>query len=147
MKRILSLALCCVLALCALSGCGEIAGNVADAAMEELENQVKSTLEENKLEVVEIKTAYGCLTGDGEHQFFLAALVRSQGEAVPQAAADALAKVFTDAGLAKQTESRIESQYLVEKTLEFDHSDFSGGDYYLIFAYQGDLTAGMPSLT
>ena len=60
--RIMALVLTFVLVF-SLCGCGEvvsdIAGNVADAAAKELEAQIKKTVEEYKVEVVEIKSAIG----------------------------------------------------------------------------------------
>lgn len=149
--KFLSLLLAVALLTMCLSGCGEtvgkIAGNVADAAMKELETQVKKTLEENKLEVVEIKTVFGVLNDEGsEHQFFCAALVKSEAQSIPQATADTLSKLFTDAGLLTQTTSKVDSPYLVHKDITFKHSDFSDGTYYVIFAYQSDLTANMPTI-
>lgn len=150
MRKILSLVLAAVtlLSLCGCGGTvGEIAGNVADAAMKELENQVKKVLEENKLEVVELRTAFGTLNSDGgEYQFFCAALVKSNAESIPQATADTLAKIFTDAGLMVQTGSSVESPYLVHKDITFRHTDFSDGTYYVLYAYQADLTANMPTI-
>lgn len=144
----LLLALAMVMALCGCGGTvGEIAGSVADAAMEELENQVRKTLEENKLEVVEFKTAFGKLNDEGsEYQVFIAALVRSEAQAIPQSTADTLAKLFTDAGLLTQTASEVDSPYLVHKDITFKHSDFSGGNYYVIYAYHADLAAGLPTI-
>lgn len=150
-RKIFAAVLCLLLMMSMFAGCSEtaseIAGNVASAAMKELENQVKRVLEENKLEVVEVKTAFGALNGSGENQFFCAALVKSEATAIPQATADTLAKVFTDAGLIQQSGSQIESSYLQHKTISFKHSDFSGGSYYVIFAYHEDLTAKLPSLS
>ena len=88
--------------------------------MNELKNQVKQLLEENKLEVVEMKTAFGDLNDEGsKYQFYIAALVKSNGTAVPQATADAMNKLFTDAGLITQTTSVLESPYLVKKGMPF----------------------------
>lgn len=149
-KRILALALAALLVL-SLAGCGDtvgkIAGNVADAALNELKNQIKLTLEENKLTVVEMETAFGALNGEGEAQFFCAALVKSDATMIPQSTADSLAKIFTDAGLIAQTGSAIESPYLEHKALSFDHSDFSDGSYYVIFVYHDDISATMPTLS
>ncbi len=149
-KRIFAL-LTAALLMLSLAGCsetaGKIAGNVADAAMTELKNQIKLTLEENKLTVVEMETAFGALNGDGEAQFFCAALVKSDATMVPQSTADTLAKIFTDAGLIQQTGSQIESPYLVHKELGFDHSDFSDGSYYVIYVYHEDISVTMPTLS
>lgn len=147
--HILILALVMVLSL--FTGCsdtvGEIAGNVADAAMEELEKQVKSALEKNKVDVVEMKTVFGKLNDEGsKSQFFCAALVKSDSTNIPQAAADALGKLVTEAGLMSQTGSKVESDLLVHKQIEFKHSDFSSGNYYVIYAYHKDLSANMPTL-
>ena len=149
-RKFFAAVLCLLLIMSMFAGCsetaGEIAGNVANAAMKELENQIKKVLEENKLEVVELKTAFGALNGSGENQFFCAALVKSDATAIPQATADTLNKVFTDAGLIPQSGSTIESGYLQHKTISFKHSDFSDGTYYVIFAYHEDLAANLPSI-
>ena len=150
-KKLLSLFLTAVLvlSLCACSGTvGEIAGNVASAAMDELENQVKKVLEENKLEVVELKTAYGKLNDEGpEKQFFCAALVKANSEAVAKACADTLNKICTASGVLTQTGSTVESPYLVHKNITFQHSDFSDGTYYVVYLYQADLTIELPSVS
>ena len=61
-RRLLALFLAVLMTL-SLCGCGgtagQIAGSVMDAAMKELKNQVTQLLEKNKLEVVELKTAFG----------------------------------------------------------------------------------------
>lgn len=137
--------------LLTLCGCndtvGKIADSVVDAAAEELKEQVTKVLEENKLEVVELKTAFGKLNDDGgEYQLFLAALVKSDATAIPQATADTLSKLFTDAGLLTQTGSAVESEHLKHKGITFNHSDFEGGNYYVIYGYAADLTANMPSI-
>ena len=143
-RKMISLLLAAALLAGMLSGCGvisEIAGNVADAAMAELEKQIKDTFETYKVDVVEMKTAVGKLNGsDGKIQFFCAALVKSESASVPQSCADALSKVFTDAGLTPATGSRIESPYLQHKEISFKFTDFdSSADYYVIYAYMDDL--------
>ena len=128
-----------------LTGCsevaGEIAGNVADAAMKELENQVKLTFEKYKVEIVELKTAAGKLNGtSGDIQFFCAALVESDSEAIPQSVADALSKVFHDAGITVQTGSRVENSYLEHKEIRFKFDGFdSGKTYYTVWCYTDRL--------
>ena len=148
MKRILSVLLCLALVL-ALAGCGEtvsdIAGNLLDAAKKELENQVKATLEKYKVSVVEIKTAAGHLNGEEKaNQFFCAALVQSNSESVPQSCADALGKVFGEASVHPQSTSKLDSPYLVHKEITFDHTDFSAGNYYVIYVYSADISIQLP---
>jgi len=150
-RKICIFLLTLVLVLGTFTGCsetvGEIAGNVADAAMEELEKQVKSALEKNKVDVIEMKTVFGKLNDAGsEHQFFCAALIQSDATDLPQAAADAVGKLVTEAGLVEQTGSELESELLVHKDIVFKHSDFSEGNYYVIYAYHKDLSASMPTL-
>ena len=142
-----------VLALCValLSGCsvvGEIAGNVADAAMKELEAQIKSTVEEYKVDVVEVKSAVGKLNNESDSslQFFCGVLVRSNSESLPSSGADALNKLFEQAGIQPQTGSKIESDLLTNKEISFKHTDFSAGDYYLIWAYTSSLTQKLEAL-
>ena len=137
------------LLLCCLTGCGEavgeIAGNVAEVAKTELENQVKAAFEKYKVDIIELKTAVGKLNGEnGDIQFFCAALVQSDSEAVPRDVADSLSKLFHDAGLAVQTGSEIESNYLEHKELSFKFTGFDDGKtYYLVWCY----TDKLPSLS
>ena len=144
-RKICIFLLTLVVALGAFTGCsdtvGEIAGNVADAAMEELKEQIQATLEKHKLEVVEMKTAYGKLNDDGsENQFFCAALIKSKSADISKAAADVVGKLVTEAGVLSQSGSQVESDYLVHKDIAFEHSDFSSGDYLVIYAYHKDLS-------
>ena len=145
----LFLAVLMTLSLCA---CGETAGKIADsvmdAAMTELKNQVKSLLEQNKLEVVEIKTAFGKLNDEGgKYQFFIAALIKSNATAVPQSTADAMGKLFSQAGLNAQSESALSNAYLVHKEISFKQTDFSSGNYYVIWGYAADLSVELPDLS
>ena len=149
-RKISIFLLALVMALSMFSGCSEtvseIAGNVADAAKAELEKQVKATLEKNKLDVIEMKTVFGKLNEDGSQQFFCAALIRSNATDIPRAAVDAIGKLVTEAGLLEQTGSKVESDLLIHKEIVFKHSDFSEGNYYVIYAYHEDLTVNMPTL-
>ena len=152
MKRKLLALFLAVLMTLSLCGCGETAGKIADsvidAAVTELKNQVKTLLEQNKLEVAEIKTAFGKLNDDGsKYQFFIAALVQSNGTAVPQSTADTMAKLFTDAGLTAQTASALENAHLVHKGITFKQTDFSAGNYYVIWGYAADLSIDLPDLS
>ena len=134
-----------VLLLCALAGCGdvagEIAGNVAEAAKKELENQIKATFEKYKIEILDLKTAVGKLNGDSEDvQFFCAVLVQSDSDAIPQSAADTLSKLFHDAGTKIQTDAKIESTYLEHKSLDFKQEAFEDGKtYYTVWCYTDKL--------
>ncbi len=152
MKRKLLALFLAVFMTLSLCGCGETAGKIADsvidAAVTELKNQVKQLLEQNKLEVVEIKTAFGKLNDDGgKYQFFIAALVKSNATAVPQSTADTMAKLFTDAGLTVQTTSQLENTHLVHKDITFKQTDFSAGGYYVIWGYASDLSIELPDLS
>ena len=141
--RIIALVLVLAFALC---GCGDvvsdIAGNVADAAKQELEAQIKKTVEEYKVEVVEIKSAIGKLdnASESDQQFFCGVLVRSNSDALPQAAAVTLGKIFEEAGCHPWHKSEIDNDHLVNKKISFKHSDFSSGDYFLIWGYTPSLT-------
>ena len=140
-RKLITIVLICAVLAAISGGCseavGEIAGNVADAAMKELEASVKATFEKYKVDVIELKSAIGKLTGDsGDNQFFCAALVQSDSDALPQSCADALSKVFHDAGIAVQTGSNIESSYLEHKQISFKYSSFEEGKtYYLVYCY------------
>ena len=149
-RKVVSLVLAAFMLCRIFAGCnavGEIAGNVADAAMKELENQVKATLEKNKVNVVELKTAIGKLNDDGsEMQFFCAALVKSDTDTVVNGAAEAMGAVFEKSGVLVQTGSKVESEYLVHKDITFKHSDFSDGTYYVIYVYISDMSIKIPEL-
>ena len=149
MKYRLTALLIAVALVLVMTGCsdvvGEIAGNVADAAVKELEKQVKATLEEYKVEVVEIKSAVGKLNNasDSEIQFFCGVLVRSNSDAPPQSGANVLGKIFDQAGMQSQSTSKIESDLLVNKDVSFKHTDFSAGNYYLIWTYTASFTENL----
>ena len=145
----LFLAVLMTASLCACGGTAEqIADSVMDAAMTELKNQVKSLLEQNKLEVVEIKTAFGKINDEGgKFQFFIAALVKSNSTGVPQSTADTMARIFSDAGLTPQSESTLKNEHLAHKSITFKQTDFSAGNYYAIWGYAADLTIELPDLS
>lgn len=150
-RKIGILVLALVMAFSLFTGCSdtvsEIAGNVADAAIKELEKQVKSALEKNKVDVIEMKTVFGKLNDEGsESQFFCAALIQSDATDIPEAAADTIDKLVTEAGLVSQSGSKVKSDLLIHKDITFKHSDFSEGNYYVIYAYHEDLSANMPTL-
>ncbi len=143
-SMLLAAAMLCLMA-CGCSVVGDIAGNVADAAAAELENQLKGTLEKHKVEVVELKTAFGQLNGEDEKalQFFCAALIKCASVTAAENCAKALDVVFEKAGSMTQSGSRVESEYLVHKTVAYDHTDFSGGNYYTVYVYNSSLTGDL----
>ena len=148
MKRILVLLLSAVLVFGCFAGCaavGEIAGNVADAAAKELENQLKSTLEKHKVEVIEVKTAFGKLNGDDDKalQFFAAALIRCESDTAAENTATALDALFEQAGSMAQIESAVTHEALVHKTITYSHTDFSAGNYYTVYVYNSSLTGDL----
>ena len=143
-RKIVSFALVFALLMTVLSGCsvfGEIFGNVADAAMKELEKQVKEVMESYKVDVVEIKTAFGKLNGDDDKalQFFYAALIRSDSEESVEKCVDAIKPLFEDAGYKKQKSQKVKSDYLEHKSISFS-TEIEEGGYYLIYAYNSSLT-------
>ena len=138
-QKIIALALAvCLLAAC-LCGCSAFSGiaeSVADAAMAELKTQIENAIEENQVDVVELKSAFGTLNDDGGSlQFFCAILVRSDSADLAAAAAEHVVGGFDDFGVMAQTDSAIESEHLVHKSLSYDHTDFSDGNYYTVFLY------------
>ena len=148
MRKIIALFLAAVLLCGTVSGCavvGDIAGNVADAAAKELEIQLKATLQKYKVEVVEVKTAFGHLNGEDEKalQFFCAALIKTESETAAQTCATALDAVFEEAGSMVQAGSQFTHSALVYKTIQFDHADFSGGNYYTVYVYNSSLTGDL----
>ena len=151
-RKTLSLLLATALLLCCFTGCStvsDIAGSVANAAKQELERQIQATLEKHKLEVLELKTAAGKLNNDGgELQFYSAALIRANSLDIPDACVVALDALFEVAALEKQTQSKINSPYLVHKELTFDFSGFDdGSDYYILYVYISDISIKFPEVT
>ncbi len=140
-KNIICMLLALVLTFCCLTGCseavGEIAGNVAEVAQAELEAQVKAAFEKYKVDVIEFRPVIGKLNGEsGELQFFCAALVQSESDAVPNSVSGNLGLMFHDAGVVVQEGSKIESEYLEHKELSFKFSDFEEGKtYYMVYCY------------
>ena len=145
MRKLIAMLLVLVMALGA-AGCsnvGDIAASVADAAKQELENQVKTILEKNKVELVEMKTAFGELNDDGgKTQFFCAALIRCESEKMVQECVKAMDVAFKEAGMAAQSGSKVENEHLQHKEIVFDHSDFSDGTYYTVYGYTDSLVGG-----
>ena len=153
-RRIFALVLALSLGLTLLAGCGavsDIASAAMEAAKQEVENQVKAKLEEYKVTIVEGKSAFGTLNDEGgKYQFLYAILIRANGETAAADCADALNKAFGNAGYAAQTAPEFENAHLVHKTITFDHTDFSAGDYYTVYLYLADLTGWtekLPELT
>ena len=146
MKHKITVLLLVLSILLTFSGCdgvvGEIAGNVADVAVKELEAQIKATIEEYKVDVIEIKSAVGKLDNDfsSSQQFFCGVLVRSNSDALPMSVATTLGKIFEEAGCHPWHKSEIDNDHLENKTLTFKHTDFETGDYYLIWGYTSSLT-------
>ena len=144
--RCAALMLTLVLLVSLSFGCGgvvgEIAGNVADAAAKELEVQIQKTIEEYKVDVIELKSAVGKLDNnvDSSQQFFCGVLVRSNSDVIPQSIASTLGGIFEEAGCHAHLKSEIDNDHLVNKKLTFKHTDFSTGDYYLIWGYTSSLT-------
>ena len=146
MRKLVCLILAAVLLLgiCGCAAVGEIAGSVADAAVKELENQLKGQLEKNKVQVIELKTAFGKLNDDGgEMQFFIAALVKTDNTATLEACKNALDAVFEEKGWESQDGSKVENANLVHKEITFKHTDFSEGNYYIVYGYAPSITGGL----
>ncbi len=148
-RKIIILVLILSLGVCMFSGCDaatKFTDDVSQTAKAELEKLVKSTLEKNKIDVVEVKTAVGKLNDTGKLQFFCAALVKANSDSIPQTCADALGKIFEDAGLKVQTAPAVDSPYLVHKTVTFKHTDYTDGTYYMVYAYQSNLNLNISTI-
>ena len=149
--KFFSLLLALILAFSCLTGCStvtDIAGNVADAAMKELETQIKDVLEEYKVQMVEFKTTAGKLNGTGnEIQFFCAVLIQADSDTTAKLCANALDGIFEETGVVPQTSSQIKSLYLEHKTLSYKHTDFSAGNYYTIYVYSSNIAPDLSAVT
>lgn len=141
-----------VLLVAAMAGCsvaGEIADKVAQAAMEELKDQLQSTFEKNKIEVLQVKTAIGKLNDEGSSlQLFFGFLVRSENPQQIQDVTEAMKKMIPQSGCAPQTGAAIESPYLVHKTLSFDADKVADPtNCYLVYLYIPEFAADLPKFT
>ena len=145
MKRIICLLLAAVCALGLLAGCNEVVSDIADnvlaAAKDELINQIKEKVEQYKVTVKETKAAVGTLNDEGgKHQFYCAILVQTNEESSAKDCADALGKVFGESGYMAQADSKVESDHLVHKTISYNTTDYSAGNYYTVYVYVSDIT-------
>lgn len=150
MKKLIALLLVAVL-FC-LPGCdvvGDIAGNVAEAAGEELKKQVQAALQEHKVEVVELKTAVGKLNSetDSKLQFFCAVLLTTNSQQSLNACVATLESLFPEAGSMVQTESKVTHPHLVNKSITYNFTGFSDEQvYYTVYAYVPDISIQLPDL-
>ena len=140
MKKCLALCLAAVLLLTGLSGCAKIgsaAENAAETVKKEMEQKIRDTLEQYQVDMVEMKTAVGNLNGDSflTVQFFGAILLRTKTEEYAQRCANALDKVFEETGYMLQTEQQVTHEYLKNKELFYDQTDFSDWTYYTVYVY------------
>ena len=142
-----------ILALLCLTGCGvvgDIAGNVANAAVEELEKQIKETAQSYKLEVLDVKATVGNLNSETESakQLFCAVLVAAESEASLQACVKALDAVFEQAGYEVQTGREISHPHLVNKQLQYrEFTEEPGKTYYTLYGYSSDVSLKLPDLS
>jgi len=139
-----------VLLVAALAGCsvaGEIVDKVAQAAVEELKNQLQTAFEQNKIDVLQVKSAVGKLNDEGgQLQLFFGFLVRSENSQNLQTVADALSSSLGQSGCVPQTEAAIDSPYLVHKTLSFD-ADKVTDNCYLVYLYIPEFSIDLPEFT
>ena len=133
MKRILALvlAVCLALGVCGCGTVGDIAQNVANAAMEELKKQVTATLEKNKVDVVEMKSDYRL---EGGVDFFVAVLVRCESEEMVKSCVSGLGTVFSVSGYAAQSGKVFSHDSIPSGSITFDHEDYEGS-YYVVYGY------------
>ena len=149
MKKVCAILLV-MLCLCGCSIVGDIAGNVANAAVEELKTQVRQTLQSYKLEVLDVKTALGKLNGetDSSMQLFCAVLVTTQSNASLDACVAALDKVFEEAGYQAQTGRDVSHPHLVQKQLQYREIEWDADrQYYTVYAYSSDVSLKLPDLS
>ena len=145
MKRMISLILAVVCVVGLLAGCSgvvaDVADNVLSAAKDELMNQIKEKVEQYKVTVKEMKAAVGTINDEGgKYQFYCAILVQTNEESSAADCADALGVVFGQSGYMAQTGSAVESDKLVHKTIAYNTTDFSEGNYYTVYVYVPDIT-------
>ena len=145
MKKIWGLLLIVLLVLVAIFGYDRVSSAVANTAQtvkKQMEEKIQEALEPYKVEVVEMKTAAGNLNGGNflTVQFFGAILIRTQQESYADTCAKALEKVFQETGYTVQTEQTITHEYLKNRELSYDFSDFSDGTYYTVYVYSSGFS-------
>lgn len=142
-----------ILVLLCLSGCGvvgDIAGNVANAAVTELEKQVKQTIQSYKLEALDVKITLGNLNSENEKakQLFCAVLVTTQSESSLQTCVKALDAVFEEAGYQIQTGRDVTHPHLVNKQLQYKEVTMDPDKtYYTVYGYSSDVSIKLPDLS
>ena len=150
MKRLFRTLILVLAIIAILSSCTQvrqIADSVADAAKAKLKQYVEKILDKYKLDVVEIKTAFGKLNDNGgDYQFFVAALVRSKSPELPNLASQALGSAFTESGITGQSGPVVENPNLVHQSITFSHTDYSADGYYVIWGYVADISIDLPEL-
>ena len=145
MKRMIALLLAMVCGLSLLAGCSDVVSDVADnvlaAAKDELMAQIQEKVEQYKVTVKEMKAAVGTVNDEGgKYQFYCAILVQTNEESSAADCAKALTAVFGQGGYTAQTASNVVSDKLVHKTLTYNTTDFSEGNYYTVHVYIPDIT-------
>ena len=145
MKKFLVLLLVVVLVLVAIFGYDRVSSAIKDTAQTvktQMEKKIQETLEPYQVEMVEMKTVAGNLNGGNflTVQFFGAILIRTQQESYAKVCADALGKVFNETGYVVQTEQDITHEYLQNKELAYDLSDFSDATYYTVYVYSAGFS-------
>ncbi len=136
----------------AMAGCsaaGEIADKVAQAAMEELKVQLQANFEKNKVEVLQVKSAFGKLNDEGgKLQLYLAFLVRTENSKQLEDLTNAMGNTFGQTGWRAQTGTAIESPHLVHKELSFDADKVADPtNCYLVYLYIPEFAADLPNFT
>ena len=145
MKRLIGLVLAVVCIVSLMSSCdgvvADVADNVLTAARDELVAQVKEKVEQYKVTVKETKAAGGKLNDEGgKYQFYCAFLIQTNEESSAADCANAVGALFGESGYVAQTGSAVESEHLVHKTITYDTTDFSEGNYYTVYVYVADIT-------
>ena len=145
MKRMICLLLAAVCLMGLLAGCNgvvaDVADNVLSAAKDELMAQIQEKVEQYKVTVKEMKSAVGTINDEGgKYQFYCAILVQTNEESSAADCAKALTAVFGQGGYMPQTASNVVSDKLVHKTLAYNTTDFSEGNFYTVHVYIPDIT-------
>ena len=132
---------CCIGLFIGCDAVSDITDNVLAAAKEELVNQIQAKVEEYKVTVAEAKSAVGKLNDEGgKYQFYCAFLVQTNAESSAEDCANAMGKLFGESGYVVQAGSKVESKHLVHKSITYDHTDFSEGNYYTVYVYVADIS-------
>ncbi len=144
MKKLLAVLLCAALFAGCLSGCQEmvmgavgLSQQAAQAAADKITEKMTEIIGQHKVEVVEMKTAFGTIAikDDWGKELLAAVLIRTESDSAAETCAKALSGIFSETGFVRQTGREVELELLCFQSITYDHTDYADGSYYTVYGY------------